>query len=147
VTGTIEFDSGGHRGRFQDRLELTFLDVIENKLFAIVKPLLVIVGDSNDYEMLRPTEPYVPHKRRQREVVKDLTPGERLPALADIKWVHSLGMYEMAKGLKTILDMPSMKEKMRLLKRGYLPPLTPQTHARFFHVLLHVEEYQSMSVL
>lgn len=122
--------------------------MINNKLFAIVKPLLAIVGDENDYEMLRPTEPYVPTKRRQREAVKDLTPGQRPPALAAIKWVTPLKEHDMPKALKTIMDLASMKEKIRLLRTGFVPrSLEPQTHARLFHVLLHAEEHQSTLVL
>ncbi|PVF97087.1 P-loop containing nucleoside triphosphate hydrolase protein [Serendipita vermifera] len=144
LKGTIIFDSQRNRGRFQDRLELVFLDARTSKRFAIVKPLLAIVGDQEDYELLKPTAPYVPRHKKQREAIKDLVSGEKPPALADIIWAIKLQPYEIPKGLKTILDMPDMKEKHRMLRSGFVPrELTAQTHARSFHVLLHTEEHQS----
>jgi helicase MOV-10 len=144
LQGKISFDSHKHRGRYQDRLELVFYDVPHSKSFAIVKPLLVIVGDSQDYEMLKPIAPYIPNKRRQREAVNEVTAGERPPALAAIEWVVKLPAYDIPKSLKTILEMTTMKEKIRLIRSGFVPrQFTSESHARLFHVLLHIEEHQS----
>jgi helicase MOV-10 len=123
---------------------LVFLDGLTSKRFTIVKPLLSIVGDKEDYELLKPTAPYIPKHKGQRDAVKELVPGEKPPALVDIIWAVKLQLYEIPKGLKTILDMPDMKEKHRMLRSGFVPrELTAQSHARWFHVLLHTEEHQS----
>lgn len=144
LQGTVLFDSEGNRGRFQDRLELVFFDVTGQKQFAIVKPLFVIVGNKSDYEDLKPTAPYIPKKKIQREPVKELTHGERPPALAAVKWIKKLPAFDYPKALKTILDMPTMKEKIRLLRSGFVPrELSSASHARWFHVMLYIEEHQS----
>jgi helicase MOV-10 len=144
LKGTITFDSHQNRGRFQDRLELIFLDVTTAKRFAIVKPLLSIVGNKEDYEALKPTAPYVPKHKKERDPIEELVPGEKPPAIADITWAFRLPPYRMPGALKTVLDMPNMKEKHRLLRFGFIPhELTPETHARWFHALLHAEEHQS----
>ncbi|CAG7847798.1 Probable RNA helicase SDE3; AltName: Full=Silencing defective protein 3 [Serendipita indica DSM 11827] len=142
--GVITFESQGSLGRFQDRLELVFLDVVDRKKFAIVKPLLVIVGSQEDYDLLKPIAPYVPAARRKRETVQELVESTPPPAISRIQWTVRLLEYELQKGLKTILDTPSKEEKMRLLKSGFIPrTFSPQTHARLFHILLYIEEHQS----
>jgi helicase MOV-10 len=122
-----------------------FQDVTNNnKRFAIVKPLMCIVGDSEDYAMLNPVAPYVPQTRRQREAVKELVLGEKPPTLATVIWVTKLKEFDIPKAMKTILDMPVLKEKTRLMKSGFVPrSLEPDTHTRHFHVLLHMEEQKS----
>ena len=144
LKGTLTFDSQGSRGRFQDRMELSFYDVITQRQFAIVKPLFIIVGDKDDYERLKPIAPYIPKKQVQREPVKEITHGEPPEALAAIKWTSRLPDYELPKALKTILDMPVAKEKIRLLRSGFVPRhLSSDSHARWFHVMLFMEEHQS----
>lgn len=137
-------NSGGDKGRFQDRLELMFLDITNNKRFAIVKPLISIVGDSDDYALLNPIAPYVPQTRRQREAVKELILGERPPAIAAVVWKTRLHQFDIPKALKTILDMPTLKEKIRLLGSGFVPKaLEAQKHTLYFQRLLHMEEHKS----
>ncbi|KIM34476.1 hypothetical protein M408DRAFT_325872 [Serendipita vermifera MAFF 305830] len=144
LKGTVVFDSEGNRGRFQDRLELVLYDVPTQKQFAIVKPLSIIVGSRNDYEDLKPVAPYIPKKKIQREPVKEVVEGERPPAISAVKWVMKLPSYDYPKALKTILDMPTMKEKIRLLRSGFVPrELISASHARWFHVMLYIEEHQS----
>lgn len=144
LKGTITFDSQSHRGRFQDRLELIFYDATSQKQFAIVKSLLVIVGDADDYETLKPVAPYVSKRKKQRDPVHDVEPGERPPALAEIEWTVKLPKHEIPKSLQIILGMPTVKEKIRLIRSGFIPrQFSPETHARLFHILLHIEEHQS----
>jgi helicase MOV-10 len=144
LKGTVVFDSQGSRGRFQDRLELMFYDTVTLRKFAIVKPLSIIVGNKEDYEILKPIAPYIPKKKLQREPIKQVTPGEPPEALAVVKWTAKLLPYELPKALKTILDMPVVKERIRLLRSGFVPRgLSSESHARWFHVMLFIEEHQS----
>jgi helicase MOV-10 len=143
LKGTITFDSHGDRGRFQDRLELIFLDMKTAKRFAIVKPLMSIVGNKEDYELLKPTAPYIPKHWKQRDPIDELVPGERPPAITDIKWRVKLPDYEMPEALKTVLGIPAKKEKHRLIRSLIPTELTVQTHSRWFHALLYAEEHQS----
>jgi helicase MOV-10 len=143
LKGTIMFDSHGNFGRFQDRLELIFVDGTTAKRFAIVKPLMSIVGNREDYEALKPTAPYVPIHKKKRQPIEELISGEKPPALTDTVWAVTLPLYIIPKALETTLDIPIMKERHRLFRTFIPPELTAQTHARWFHMLLWAEEHQS----
>jgi helicase MOV-10 len=121
-----------------------FYDAVTLRKFAIVKTITIVVGNRADYEALKPTAPYIPKKKVQREPVKEVTHGEPPEALAVVKWTARLMPYELPKALKTILDMPVVKERIRLLRSGFVPrELSSATHARWFHVMLFIEEHQS----
>ncbi|KIM34474.1 hypothetical protein M408DRAFT_325870 [Serendipita vermifera MAFF 305830] len=146
VKGKLIFGSQGNRGRFQDRIELIFYDTVSRRQFAIVKSTSIIIGNKGDYEALKPIAPYVPKTFSRKDPVKeeDITDGERPAPIATIKWVKKLLSYDISEAFSWILNMPSMPDKLRLLKSGFVPrELSPQTHAKVFHALLHIEEYQS----
>jgi helicase MOV-10 len=144
LKGTVKFNSQGSRGRFQDRVELVFFNTVDQRQFAIVKPVHITVGNRSDYERLEPVSPYIPKKKTKREQEKNVIEGLRPPPIAAVEWVKPLPEYLIPKPLQTILDIPSMKDRRRLLQIGFVPPvLSSETHARRFHVLLHMEEHQS----
>lgn len=121
-----------------------FYDAVTLRKFAIVKTVSIIVGNKEDYEILKPIAPYVPKKKVQREPIKEITHGEPPEALAVVKWTSKLPTYDLPKALKTILDMPVVKERIRLLRSGFVPrELSSASHARWFHVMLFIEEHQS----
>jgi hypothetical protein len=112
--------------------------------FAIVKPLMCIVGDAEDYTTLKPIAPYQARTRRQRDAIKEVILGECPAVLTTVPWVTRLKPFDMPKALKAILDMPILSEKIRAVKIGYVPPLLEaNTHTRYFRALLHMEEQQS----
>ena len=144
LKGTVAFNSKGSRGRFHDRLELTFYDTVTKKEFVILKPLFIIVGNRDDYENLKSSAPYVPAKRKPREPMKDVTEGDPPPAFNAVKWVVRLPAYDYPIALRTILDTSSMKDKIGRLRPTFVPEmLSSATHARWFHTMLHIEEHQS----
>lgn len=146
LKGTVFFDSQGNRGRFQDRIELVFYDTDSRRQFAIVKPISVIVGNREDYEALKPIAPYVPRIILRKEPVIDIniTDGERPASISSVRWVKSLPQYHIPEALKWTLDLPSMGNKIKLLKSGFiLGELSPDMHTKRFHTLLYMEEHQS----
>lgn len=144
IVGVVTFDSQENQGQFQDRLEIFFFDTLSRRRFAIVKPLSAIVGNKEDYELLKPIAPYEPLVISKREVIKEIIPGEHPPSAANAVWVRQLEQYKISKAFKTVLDMVSMGDKLRMIRAGFMPrQLTTETHARWFHALLHIEEHQS----
>jgi helicase MOV-10 len=144
LKGTVKFNSQGSRGRFQDRMELMFSNTVDQRQFAIVKPVHITVGNRSDHEQLQPVSPYIPKKKTKREQEKDVIEGSRPRPIAAVKWVKPLPEYPIPKPLQTILDIPSMKDRKRLLQTGFVSAvLSSETHARRFHVLLLMEEHQS----
>jgi helicase MOV-10 len=113
------------------------------KQFAIVKPLLSIIGDREDYEALKPITPYLTRRKKERDLIDVLVPGEKPPPITNIAWVFRLPDYKLPMTLENIFDIPNTKKKCQLIRSLIPPELTAQTHSRWFHTLLYAEEYQS----
>jgi helicase MOV-10 len=144
LAGLIEFNSGGDRGRFQDQLELMFEDSRTGIRFAIVKPLMCIVGDDEDYELLCPIAPYVPKARVQREPVNEYVLGERPRVLSSMEWKVPLEEYKIPVPLRRALELTRERERLQTIRDQYMPrTFDASTHSFHFSRLLHVEEHQS----
>jgi len=134
------------RGRFQDRLELSFYDSANSKRFAITRTLLCTVGNREDYEAIKPSAPYKPKHKKAREVVGSIDEGPKPPAIADIKWEVELKLYNVPNELDRVLNMSDWKAKIKSI-RDYMPrEFICETYARQFHTLLHIEEHKAAYV-
>jgi helicase MOV-10 len=123
---------------------MIFFDSNSKRRFPICKPLAAVVGNKEDFELLKPVAPYVPIKLGQQEPVHEIVPGRRPESVAPVEWFTKLEQYNIPKLLKRILDIPNTTERMRRIKGEFLPrELTADTHAKWFHVLLYLEEHQS----
>ncbi|KAG8867123.1 hypothetical protein FRC20_006671 [Serendipita sp. 405] len=117
LKGVVTFDSRRSRGRFQDRLELIFYDVTAQKKFAITRSLSAIVSNHEDYEVLKPSAPYIPKEATKREVVKEYEEGIRPPAIAQIETdlerydQEAVTMQPDAAGRLYFLQVPGLAEK------------------------------------
>jgi len=131
------------RGRFQDRIELSFYDPAHTKRFAITRRISAIVGDKEDYEAIKPTAPYVPKHKKVREKVGSIDEGPQPPAIAGISWVVKIGSYDIDKTLERYLNMDDWKERMKCIRSMLPREVTCETYARQFHTLLHIEEHKS----
>jgi helicase MOV-10 len=131
------------RGRFQDRIELTFYDPAHTKRFAITRRISAIVGDKEDYEAIKATAPYVPKHKKVRERVGSIDEGPKPPAIAGIAWTVKLGLYGIDKNLERYLDMDDWKERMKCIRSMLPREVTCDTYARQFHTLLHIEEHKA----
>ena len=131
------------RGRFQDRIELTFYDPAHAKRFAITRRISAIVGNKEDYEAIKPTAPYVPKHKKVREKVGSVDEGPMPPAIAGIAWAVKLGLYDIDKNLGRYLDMDDWKERMKCIRSMLPREVTCETYARQFHTLLHIEEHKA----
>jgi len=125
-------------------LEMIFFDTQSKRRFPICKPLAAIVGNKEDFELLKPVAPYVPIKLGQPEPVHEIVPGRRPESIAPVEWFTKLEKYDIPKPLKTILEIPNTADQIRLIKRDFLPKeLTADAHTKWFHVQLYLEEHQS----
>lgn len=135
--------SSTDRGRFQDRLELTFYDSAHTKRFAVTRRLSAIVGNKEDYEAIKPTAPYVPKHKKVREQVGSIDEGPKPPAIASIVWAVKLGLYNINKNLERYLEMDDRKERLKCIRSMLPREITCETYARQFHTLLHIEEHKA----
>ena len=131
------------RGRFQDRIELTFYDPVHTKRFVITRRISAIVGDKEDYELIKPTAPYVPKHKKVREKVGSIVEGPEPAAIAEIKWAAKLGSYDIDKNLERYLNMDDWKERMKCIQSMLPREVTCETYPRQFHTLLHIEEHKT----
>lgn len=142
LTGQVKFRTP-YPGRYEDRVEILFEDQALFQRFAIVRPIKAIVGNKADYELLRPTAPYVPRKRTTRVPETDVLPGPPPPALEAIKYVVALGKAEIPKQLATALSSGSIAEILGRVRRMFLPGTWDvSSYGRHFKHLIWVEEHR-----
>ncbi|KAF8522660.1 P-loop containing nucleoside triphosphate hydrolase protein [Gautieria morchelliformis] len=140
---TVTFDPSGLPGRSNDRVEIVFVDMALQTQFVITRPLLAVVGNKADLDLVKPSSPYTPKIRTKQEPEKDITPGIKPPQLADINWTVSLPQAFIPPRLEAILNNQRGVILVQNLKVSWLPgTLNSETYGRHFKVLIHVEEAQ-----
>lgn len=107
------------------------------------------MGNSADFDLLKPSAPFRPLKRVKPVSDVNLIDGIRPPQLAGIEWAVSLPPSLPPKSLETLLTSKNRAAIKDALKKIWLPqpPLSVDTYARQFRVLLHLEELQMKYVL
>ncbi|EIW51636.1 P-loop containing nucleoside triphosphate hydrolase protein [Trametes versicolor FP-101664 SS1] len=129
-----------HRGRFQDRLEVTFKILSTERTFLISRSLRAVVGNAADHELLRPAAPYVRRGRapwKHGEVVGE---GDRPPALDAVQWAKPLPPSLIPSNLADILSDGNIRDVLNQVRARFLPEFRNATHGQWFRVLLWVEE-------
>jgi helicase MOV-10 len=135
--------SQSYRGRYEDRIEIIFEDNKLNKQFVITRSMRVIVGDKADHELLRPTTPYIPRKRTQRQAENEVIPGELPPALKAVPYIVNLTKAPIPRQVSSTLSTGSTSEIIRNVRRILLPSvLDSEAYGRHFKNLLWIEENQ-----
>jgi len=103
----------------------------------------VIVGDKADYELLRPTAPYIPRKRTQRQAENEVIPGELPPALKAVPYIVKLTKALIPRQVSSTLSTGPTSEIIRNVRRILLPSiLDSEAYGRHFKNLLWIEENQ-----
>lgn len=143
ATLTVTFNPISH-GHFQGRLELIFKDENLHQQFMIAKVYKAIVGKREDYEHLRPREPYKPRIRGSRAEVKEVVPGVESPALKTVPWVISLPQSKIPGPLERTLGTGSVGQVISTVRDAFLPAvLNSDSYGRHFKNLVWCEEYRA----
>ncbi|KAF7971347.1 hypothetical protein HWV62_21363 [Athelia sp. TMB] len=131
-------------GRYEDRIEIFFEDSSLNyQRFVIVRPLKAIVGNKQDYELLKARAPFVPRKRVAREPETEILEGVLPPTLKAVPYVVALCRADIPKALAVSLSTGPMHEVVSRVRRVFLPRIwDSSTYGRHFKNLLWVEEYR-----
>ncbi|KAF8632166.1 hypothetical protein AX17_004907 [Amanita inopinata Kibby_2008] len=133
-----------HIGRYEDRLEMTFQDLVLKKQFLISRPVRAIVGNKADHEMLKAKTPYVPRQRTTRRIETRVVDGVAPPSLKMIPYVGKLPKAEIPRQLLETLSGGTTKEVIDRIRRIYLPTtLDSDSFGRHFRHLLWIEEVRT----
>jgi len=136
-----------YAGRCQDRIELLFEDKQLQTRFLITRPLLGVVGDKADYELLKPTAPYVPRNKSKRQSETKVVEGVMPPSLNAIPYVGKLPHAPIPPQLISTLSTGSAAHILSRVKTVFLPPtFDSQSYARHFKYLLWIEEHRAEHV-
>ncbi|KAI0062690.1 P-loop containing nucleoside triphosphate hydrolase protein [Artomyces pyxidatus] len=128
-------------GRFEDRLEMTFEDAALGERFVVIRRMKATVGSQADYDLLKPSRPYIARPRSQRQAETDIVPGPPAPALGTIKWSAPLPQAFIPKTITSALFAGSVSDIIGELRQSVLPAvLNAETHARHFKSLIWIEE-------
>lgn len=134
-------------GRYEDMLEIRFARVSNNQQFSVIRKVKAIIGDADDYALLRPTAPYVPRRRaNNRQAISGWISGTPPPRLLAIAWRSKLRRYEIPANQRPILSIPPINtatggDIVPAEIRSLIPrTLNLSTHADTFCKLLWLEE-------
>ncbi|TFY71300.1 hypothetical protein EVG20_g1693 [Dentipellis fragilis] len=129
-------------GRFQDKLEIAFEDETHGR-FSIVRPAKAVVGDSAEYEQLKPEMPYVPRQKGVKRPVRKIVEGIPPPAPNAVKWVKKLPASGIPQYIIDILSVKPVDDIVNKLKLNVIRgELTPKVYAMHFKTLIWVEEHR-----
>ncbi|KAG8853758.1 hypothetical protein FRB96_008013 [Tulasnella sp. 330] len=135
------FRAHNERGHFSARVELDFENTELHQRFTIARSARAIVGVRADYELLRPTAPYVGLMNKKTFVRREFVAGPPRSVNTSIPYYRKLGEYPLDQSVVTTGPAHQRLETLRML----LPwELNSVTYAQHWHTLLHVEEEQSM---
>ena len=132
------------RGKYDGRLEITFKDASSQSTFIVIRQLRAVVGNTKDYELLKPVAPYVKNRRVEwrNHHEGDVVEGDRPPGLDAVPWVRQLPKAKIPKKLSAILSNGATREVINGIKGSYFPGTMTslESHTLRFSCLLWVEE-------
>jgi helicase MOV-10 len=132
-----------HIGRYNDRVDIVFLDIQRRQRFIVSRTLHAVIGSKADHDLLKPVAPYAPRPRTKREIETEVVPGERPESMNAVPWVVRLLQAKIPKRLFSTLSGSSSSDMMGMLRQGYIPStLTHKNYGNSFQALLWVEEFQ-----
>jgi helicase MOV-10 len=128
-----------YEGRYEDTVELCFHDVAKKKQFTIVRHLQATVGSTEDFMLLRPIAPYVKKKITPRAPEKEVIPPPA--AWTETNWAVRLPQYPIPAELVAAAFQTNPRKARQEVRSRFLPgALQFSTYAKWFHVLLFIEE-------
>lgn len=131
------------RGKFEDRIELVFIDAQVKQRFTIVRPMHAIVGNKAELDALAPITPYVRPTWKARATEGEVVEGIRPPGFSEIKWVFKLREHPVPQAVAAALRVEGLEKQVKQVKATILPhELNSKTYSRHWSALLHVEEVQ-----
>ncbi len=134
-----------YAGRFEDTLELVFINIVNRRRFVIQRKISATVGSRADHEYLAPKAPYTPRKRRNIKLDGPVKRSLRPPTWTPTKWISKLPQFEVPQNLVQAVytEKGYLKRSARRDVKRFMPSsLNIETYAQHFQTMLYLEEEQ-----
>ncbi|KAJ7074967.1 P-loop containing nucleoside triphosphate hydrolase protein [Mycena belliarum] len=133
-------------GKYDDVLELIFLDTATRTRFLITRKLGAVVGSEADYEQLKPKSAYARRKFAPFQFDGPIISSLRPPTWGPVKWTSKLLEFKSpAKLIQAAFGEHSRANTKSVLQavRSFLPSsFTVNTYGQHFQVMLYIEDEQ-----
>ncbi|KAK0215503.1 P-loop containing nucleoside triphosphate hydrolase protein [Armillaria fumosa] len=134
-----------YAGRFEDTLELAFVDVVKRRRFVIQRKISATVGSRADHEYLAPKAPYTRRKRRNIKLDGPVKRSLRPPTWTPTKWISKLPQFNVPQHLvqAAYTEKGYLKRSARRDIKRFMPSsFNIETYAQHFQSMLYLEEEQ-----
>ena len=125
-----------YQGRYEDTLELTFLDLSRGERFVITRPVLAVVGSKDDYELLKPTAPYVRPKTSRHDKPKKVVEVNRPNVWSHTRWSVNLPEFHAPHDL---IDAAFGRNPSAAIQ-PFIPTFDLEHYGQFWQALVWIEE-------
>ncbi|SJL11598.1 uncharacterized protein ARMOST_15004 [Armillaria ostoyae] len=132
-----------YAGRFEDTLELVFIDIVKRRRFVIQRKISATVGSRVDHEHLAPTAPYTPRKRRNIKLDGPIKRSLRPSTWTPTKWIFKLPQFDVPQNLVQAVysEKGYLKRSAKQDVKRFMPSsFNITTYARHFQTIIYLDE-------
>ncbi|KAG7441339.1 RNA helicase [Guyanagaster necrorhizus] len=133
-----------YAGRFEDTLELVFINIVKRHRFVIQRQVFATVGCRADHEHLAPKAPYTRRKRRNIKLDGPIKRSLRPPTWTPTKF-SKLPQFNVPKNLiqAVYTEKGYVKRSAKQDVKRFMPSsFTISKYAQHFQTMLYLEEEQ-----
>ncbi|KAJ7034542.1 P-loop containing nucleoside triphosphate hydrolase protein [Mycena alexandri] len=143
-TVSVKFHPGSFDGKYDDVLELVFLETLSKIRFLITRNLCAVVGSKDDHQILKPKSAYSRRKLAPFQFDGPIIRSLRPPTWGPIKWTTRLLEFKSPDPLMQAAfgAHSSTKKVLETVKRFLPQSFTIYTYAEHFQAMLYIEDEQ-----
>ncbi|KAJ3553464.1 hypothetical protein NP233_g12636 [Leucocoprinus birnbaumii] len=129
-------------GRYENTLELVFVELTPRNVFLITRKVFATVGDPELHDHIRPEEPYTRDRGPAINLTGRILPGSRPPQWTKTHWAEKLPKYDVPPYVIEAAFGKNAGNAVQNVRRLMPQTLNIQTYGEWFQYLLYVEEEQ-----
>ncbi|KAJ3573071.1 hypothetical protein NP233_g2668 [Leucocoprinus birnbaumii] len=129
-------------GRYENTLELVFVELTPRNVFLITRKVFATVGDPELHDHIRPDEPYTRDRGPAINLTGRILPGSRPPQWTKTHWAEKLPKYDVPPYVIEAAFGKNAGNAVQNVRRLMPQTLNIQTYGEWFQYLLYVEEEQ-----
>lgn len=129
-------------GRYEDTLELVFVQLYPRATFLITRKLVAAIGDPELHDRLRPEAPYTRNRGPTMNLTGKIVPSTRPPEWTKTNWSERLPKYEVPTYVIEAAFGKQAGNAVQNVRRLMPQVFNTQSYGTWFQYLLYVEEEQ-----